>query len=643
MTTQSDQNLLAEVQAELQKRKTVRKSQANSLLLQNIYYLTKSLPESTPTRARIILLMQGLQEQPRCPKCGKELQWVATAYHWQKFCSTICSNLTHYGVAATMQRSEVRKKAEQTVQNRYGVKNVFESETFQKKGRATCKEKYGTEFPAQLETIQEKTRQTCRNHYGVSYVLQDKIVRQKIAATCLSRYGGPSPLHSAEIQAKCRATMQEKYGTENAQQVQAFREKAQATNMARRGVLYPGQSIPCREAIRKTCQQKYGVTSVLMLPEIQEKSRLRKRVPLQPHLDKLRSSDFWNQEYLVNQKSILQIAQELNLSDSTCGLYMHLYAPEIQIREVNWHSIEELRLKAWVTQQLPGAQVIQASLPEIARSLTGDSHGTPRFSLDIYIPSHKLAIEYNGLYWHSTDFHPDPYYHLKKTQACEALGIRLIHIWEDDWNLKRPLMESKLRHILGVATGTKVYPRQCVITVPTTQQKRDFYDAHHIKGDGAGFVTYALTHPVYGHLAMLTLKHTADPSVLDLNRFAVDTGFHVPGAFSKLLSHFLRSYTGSWSSIITYADRCWSQGNVYLKNGFTLTHETPPAFHGVERTALLKRVSRRAYTHERLARRFPEFYMQSGHPSQLDVLKQAGVKVVYDCGNFAFKLSNRFI
>jgi hypothetical protein len=52
--------------------------------------------------------------------------------------------------------------------------------------------------------------------------------------------------------------------------------------------------------------------------------------------------------------------------------------------------------------------------------------------LDIYIPSHNLAIEFNGLYWHN-ELHKDKKYHLNKTELCEAKGIQLIHVFEDEW------------------------------------------------------------------------------------------------------------------------------------------------------------------------------------------------------------------
>lgn len=52
--------------------------------------------------------------------------------------------------------------------------------------------------------------------------------------------------------------------------------------------------------------------------------------------------------------------------------------------------------------------------------------------LDFYLPDEKLAIEFNGNYWHSIRF-KDKNYHLRKTQLCQDLGISLIHIFEFEW------------------------------------------------------------------------------------------------------------------------------------------------------------------------------------------------------------------
>lgn len=51
---------------------------------------------------------------------------------------------------------------------------------------------------------------------------------------------------------------------------------------------------------------------------------------------------------------------------------------------------------------------------------------------DIIIPEFKLAIECNGLYWHSEKFR-DKYYHINKKKQIETHGYELIQIWEDIW------------------------------------------------------------------------------------------------------------------------------------------------------------------------------------------------------------------
>ena len=48
----------------------------------------------------------------------------------------------------------------------------------------------------------------------------------------------------------------------------------------------------------------------------------------------------------------------------------------------------------------------------------------PPYQLDIYIPSHKIAFEYNGLYWHNELF-VDKNYHLNKTTECKIKNIQL--------------------------------------------------------------------------------------------------------------------------------------------------------------------------------------------------------------------------
>lgn len=50
--------------------------------------------------------------------------------------------------------------------------------------------------------------------------------------------------------------------------------------------------------------------------------------------------------------------------------------------------------------------------------------------LDIFLPNHNTAIEFNGTWFHSIEAGTSKNYHLNKSLLCREKGIRLIHIYE---------------------------------------------------------------------------------------------------------------------------------------------------------------------------------------------------------------------
>lgn len=70
--------------------------------------------------------------------------------------------------------------------------------------------------------------------------------------------------------------------------------------------------------------------------------------------------------------------------------------------------------------------------------------------LDIFIPSLNIAIEYNGLFWHSITNKTDNLYHYKKYKECLDKNIKLITIWEDDWQYKKDICKSLILYYLNL-------------------------------------------------------------------------------------------------------------------------------------------------------------------------------------------------
>ena len=81
--------------------------------------------------------------------------------------------------------------------------------------------------------------------------------------------------------------------------------------------------------------------------------------------------------------------------------------------------------------------------------------------LDIFIPDLSLAIECNGIYWHSELNGKDKHYHLNKTISCQEKGIHLIHIWEDQWHNKKDIVLSRINSLLGI--NERIPARKCDI------------------------------------------------------------------------------------------------------------------------------------------------------------------------------------
>lgn len=54
------------------------------------------------------------------------------------------------------------------------------------------------------------------------------------------------------------------------------------------------------------------------------------------------------------------------------------------------------------------------------------------FELDLYYPEKKIAIEFNGDYWHNSN-HCDELYHYNKFKRCLESGVTLVSIYESEW------------------------------------------------------------------------------------------------------------------------------------------------------------------------------------------------------------------
>lgn len=200
------------------------------------------------------------------------------------------------------------------------------------------------------------------------------------------------------------------------------------------------------------------------------------------------------------------------------------------------------------------------------------------FELDIYLPNLNLAFELNGLFWHC-EVNKDKNYHLKKTKLCEKNEIHLIHIYEDDWDLKKLIVKSRILNLLG--KSKRIYGRECEIKELNSKTKKEFLIKNHLQGNINSKISLGLFYKdvlvsvmTFGKLRK-ALGNVDKENQYELLRFCNKINFHVIGGANKLFKYFLNKF--SPVSVISYADRSWTSSrkdNLYIRLGFRFINKT---------------------------------------------------------------------
>lgn len=68
--------------------------------------------------------------------------------------------------------------------------------------------------------------------------------------------------------------------------------------------------------------------------------------------------------------------------------------------------------------------------------------------LDLYYPEKKIAIEFNGNYWHDENHKPRDY-HYNKFKDCLNSCITLVSIFENEWKLKKIHIKNYLKDLFN--------------------------------------------------------------------------------------------------------------------------------------------------------------------------------------------------
>lgn len=205
--------------------------------------------------------------------------------------------------------------------------------------------------------------------------------------------------------------------------------------------------------------------------------------------------------------------------------------------------------------------------------------------IDIYLPDYQIGFEINGLIWHSEKFQDNKNQHLEKNIECSKKGIHLIHIFEDDWYYKQHIIKSRIKNLLHKSDNI-IYARKCIIKEIPYYESEIFLNQHHIQGNCVSKYRYGLYYNdelvsimTFGKLRRNVGFSIKNDNNYELLRFCNKINTNVIGGASKLFKHFIKTH--NVESIISYADRCWSNGKVYEKLNFIKYNESKPSYYYV--------------------------------------------------------------
>lgn len=580
-------------------------------LYDKIIAATNFLPETANIRERLYCVLNDINSVVMCSYCHKN----PVKFHnnqYKKYCSVSCG-------AIDTANNAIKLKIE-----KYGSTNNAA------KAKQTRLEKYGSHHP---KDFCEKLENTKLEKYGDKhYVNPNKAKQTKLEKYGDSNYNGfgtENFYNKMELKYKYkfynnRDKFYKTISSFSNEKCENIKQKRIETNIKKYGTKYATQNENVKNKTISTCIQKYGVNSVLKL----KKTRINFKL-------KLREKSY--NQYILSDKehtALFSLEEYINASEDTefkfkcnkCGTIfnsfhingMHKKCPKCN-PELHGKSKMEIEVRNFIKAIIQSEDILSNTKKIIYP-----------YELDIYIPSRKIAIEFDGLFWHTEKIGKDKNYHLYKTKECEKYGIQLIHIFENEWLYKQEIVKSRLKNIFGIYDNT-CYARQCEVKEIDSTLSKYFQEANHIQGAVNSKVNLGLFYKNELVSLMTFSKPRFDKKhEWELVRFCNKLGWHIPGSASKLLTYFERNWKPN--NIVSYADRRWSKGNLYEKLGFKLDHISPPDYWYFKYQGIIFE-SRFKYQKHKLMDKLEIF---DPNKTEVQNMYANGYNRIFDCGNLVY-------
>lgn len=424
-------------------------------------------------------------------------------------------------------------------------------------------------------------------------------------------------INSKDTRKKIKNTFVEKYNVTNPSKIAEVKLKREETFKAKFGETTPFKNEKVKRKIKETLKSKFGgqgCASTQILTKINATKRLKIFSSLSTKIEKewdiLTDAKEWTGSHSMPIEIKHKCGTEIK-KYMWCG--QHLFSPRCP--KCDTSSIPQQK----IINLLYDGNIDKADIKINDRTLIAP------LEIDIVIPSKKIAIEINGLYFHGEKSGKPKNYHLIKTEKMEKLGYQLLHFTDYEIANKFSAVTNLLFAKLNL--HDKIYARNTFVEEISHLEAKQFLETYHIQGSCRSTYKLGLFYKDKLVAVMTFGRSRFCKGEIELLRFA--SMCSVVGGASKLISAFMKKT--NCKNIVSYADRRWSSGAVYKKLGFTLEKVTSPGYWYFKGNQFHHRTKFQKHKIKNI---------ENSHLSEWKIMLNNGWDRIWDCGNLKFRLNN---
>lgn len=584
--------------------------------------------------------------------CNNDLPFESFGKGFKKSCSRSCATKLKWNSG---KMNDSLEKRGETFKERWGTNSTNHDKILNKR-KVTSIEKYGTEHHMKSNDFYKNHKNKLLDKYGVDNVSKLQSVKDKISETWKNKENLQELINERSL--KHKESLIEKYGVDNLMSIPSVKEKIVQSNLDSRGVQYNFQSKDIYEKGKAVCLQKYGFENAMQSEEIQKKC-FEASTKLKDY--KLPSGNIIKYQGHLNLALdiLIKVYDETDIFiefDCPRIEYMindsrHFYRPDVFIKSKN----KIIEVKSFYTFYSDLDKNLE-KMKESYRQGYDFEFWIYSYQKDLFIFNFNENVFYNDIkdfnfIWgndilffynerkifkilENKEYSKNELKSLKNNLLQKNNNLEVIFIFNDLVNNKYDIILSRILNKLNYSK--RIFARKCKIEEIDSKHCKLFLEKNHIQGYVGSKINIGLFYDdelvslmTFGKKRLSLGTKVFTEGEYELLRFANLQGTSVVGGASKLFKYFINKYKPK--TILSFADKNWSNGNLYEKLNFKKISETEPNYWYIKNGIRYHRFSFRK-----------DILVKEGFDKNMtesEIMKSRNFIRIYDCGNIKYGLS----